>query len=356
MTAVLVTGGAGFVGARMCRELAARHPDWEIVALDNLRRRGSELNIPKLAARGVRFVHGDIRSLGDLPDFANGPEFVIDCAAEPSVLSGVGDNPSYVVEANLFGTFNCLEYARQRSSNLIFLSTSRTYPIANIEALPFVELETRLDLPEGFRGEGISHHGIAEDFPIAGARSLYGSTKLASELLLEEYEAAYGLKAVTNRCGTITGPGQMGKVEQGVFALWVAAHYFGRSLKYIGYGGQGKQVRDFLHVDDLVDLVEWQIANLDRVAGLKANVGGGRSNSVSLQELTVICEAVTGKQITIDRIPETRPNDLRWYISDNRKVEAACGWQAKRDVAQMAADVLRWLQADEALLKPIFVK
>ena len=100
--------------------------------------------------------------------------------------------------------------------------------------------------------------GVAEDFPLAGARTLYGSTKLAAELLIEEYRAAYGLRAVVNRCGVVAGPWQMGKVDQGVFTYWMLAHHFRRPLSYIGFGGSGKQVRDLLHVEDLIELLDEQ--------------------------------------------------------------------------------------------------
>ncbi len=111
---------------------------------------------------------------------------------------------------------------------------------------------------------------------MTGPRTLYGATKLSAELLIEEYADAFGLRAVTNRCGVIAGPWQMGKVDQGVFSWWLLAHLFGRPLSYIGYGGSGKQVRDLLHVDDLVDLVDEQLGEPERWSGVTANVGGGR--------------------------------------------------------------------------------
>lgn len=355
MTAVLVTGGAGFVGSQVCCGLVDRHPDWQIVAMDNLHRRGSELNLKRLTQASVSFVHGDVRVASDWPNLKDGPDFIIDCSAEPSVLSGIGAHPNYTVETNLLGTYHCLEYARRHQSAVIFISTSRVYPIARLEALPFLELSTRFDIPPELSGQGVSFKGIAEDFPLSGARSLYGSTKLASELLLEEYSAAYGFPVVVNRCGAITGPGQMGKVEQGVFALWMAAHYFQQPLIYIGYGGQGKQVRDFLHVADLVDLLSWQLQHLEKIAGMTLTVGGGRANSLSLAELTELCQQVTGHVVPISNQPQTRPNDVRWYISDLRQACVMCDWHPCRDTGQMAEDIYRWLRTEEHNLAPMFV-
>lgn len=354
MATVLVTGGAGFIGSHLCCGIASRHPHWQIVALDNLHRRGSELNLERLKKSGVKFIHGDVRLPFDWPEFNSGPRYIIHCAAETSVLLDAGENPGYAVESNLIGTYHCLEYARCHDSTIVFISTSRTYPINRIESLPFLELQTRFDLPKDFTNPGISYVGVTEDFEMNGARSLYGCTKLSSELLLEEYVAAYGLKTIINRCSVVSGPGQMGKVEQGVFALWVAAHYFKQPLTYISYGGNGKQVRDFLHIDDLVDLICWQLQNMDEIAGKTFNVGGGRSNSLSLVELTTLCRNVTGNAVQIRSLPQNRQNDIRWYISDIHKISSTCDWIPKHNTSQMVQDVLSWLKDEEELLEPIF--
>src|SRR6478735_4969199 len=262
---LLITGGAGFVGGNLLVSLASRHPDWEIVALDNLMRRGSELSLSRLREAGVEFIHGDVREPADLK--AAGPfDAMVECSAEPSVLAGFGD-PSYSVQTNLVGAFNCLERARAEEAFVVFLSTSRVYPVAPQLQLKLEEAETRFELSVTQPIAGAGPAGIAEDFPLAGARTLYGATKLSAELLIEEYADAFGLRAVIDRCGVIAGPWQMGKVDQGVFTHWLLAHRFGRGLDYIGFGGSGKQVRDLLHVDDLCDLFDEQLGAPDRWAG-----------------------------------------------------------------------------------------
>jgi CDP-paratose 2-epimerase len=153
-----------------------------------------------------------------------------------------------------------------------------------VNALECDETETRFTLRSQQSIAGASGHGISEKFPLDGARSLYGMTKLAAELMAAEYGDAYGIRFVIDRCGLLTGPWQMAKADQGVVAFWVAAHCYERSLKYIGLGGSGKQVRDFLHIDDFCDLALDQIANMDAYAGRIWNVGGGTANSVSLRE------------------------------------------------------------------------
>src|SRR5580692_11896186 len=142
---VLVTGGAGFIGASVALGLAIRHPDWELTALDNLRRRGAELNLPRLREADVNFVHGDVRSRADLLAIGE-VDALVECSAEPSALAGVGDSPDYVVQANLVGAYNCLELARERGAYLVFLSSSRVYPVQALSDLALTETDTRFEL------------------------------------------------------------------------------------------------------------------------------------------------------------------------------------------------------------------
>lgn len=349
---VLVTGGAGFVGARLAVGLREWRSGLRVIALDNLRRRGSELNLARLRAAGVAFVHGDIRCAEDL-DAAGPAELILECSAEPSVLAGYGDSPGYVVNTNLTGTVNALEHARRHKAGIIFLSTSRVYPFDAMRAMRYLEKETRLEAAADQDIAGVSEHGISEEFPIAGIRSLYGATKLCSELLIAEYCDMYSLPGVINRCGVITGPGQMGKVDQGVVVLWMARHIYGGALRYIGYGGAGKQVRDMLHVDDLLRLVIHQIKHLDACRGHCYNVGGGRKCSASLLELTLLCQEVTGRRIPITSDPEDRPADIPWYITDHRRVTAATGWQPEHGVRAMLEDIHGWITGNRAALEPI---
>src|SRR4051794_5394620 len=224
---ILVTGGAGFVGSHAAMQLAARHPQAEVVAFDNLARRGSELNLPRLRDAGVRFVHGDVRSAADL--LALDPiEKLVECSAEPSVMAGVTSSPDYLIQTNLLGAYHCLELARRDGAQVVFLSTSRVYPVEGLLGLRYEETATRFELSAQQDVHGVSDRGITEDFPLTGARTLYGTTKLAAEHLVEEYRAAYGLKATVVRFGVIAGPWQMGKVDQGVFTYWMLAHVLGR--------------------------------------------------------------------------------------------------------------------------------
>lgn len=351
---ILITGGAGFVGSCLGLGLKQRYPDWQVSALDNLKRRGSELNLARLKQAGIEFVHGDVRNPEDLDPVLLKPDLILECSAEPSVLAGY-TSPSYVLQTNLVGTINCLELARQTHADFIFLSTSRVYPIAYLNAVNFTEAATRFEISEQQDIKGASIHGISEDFPLNKPRSLYGATKLASELLIAEYGDAYGIRTLINRCGVLTGPWQMGKVDQGVFALWMAYHYFQKPLKYIGYAGTGKQVRDFLHIADLLDLVDIQIQRLEKFNGETFNVGGGFNNMLSLCETTQLCAEITGNQISITPVTETRVGDVPIFITDSRKVIAATGWKPCRDARTTLTDIYNWIHESSDIVSSIFL-
>ena len=339
---ILITGGAGFVGSNLAVNLAERHPDWEIVAFDNLHRPGSELNPPRLERAGVRFVRGDVREPGDLTDLGS-VSALIECSAEPSVMSGVDGDTSFLFHTNLTGAYNCLELARRDGAFVAFLSTSRVYPVAGLNGLAYREVDTRFELLDEQEVRGASSAGISEDFPLAGARTLYGATKLAAEMLIEEYRATFGLRAVVDRCGVIAGPWQMGKVDQGVFAHWLLSHHFGLPLSYIGYGGKGKQVRDLLHVSDLVDLIDEQLGDPGRWDGQVVNVGGGRDVSLSLAEATEICRELTGNEVPISSTPDDRAGDVPVYISDCARLFERTSWRPSRPARDTLADLSAWI-------------
>lgn len=349
---LLVTGGAGFVGSTLAFHFKRAGVAKHVVALDNLMRRGSELNLSMLRDSGVEFVHGDVRCADDLAR-VDACDLLIDCAAEPSVHAGGDGNIRRLIDLNLNGTVNCLEWARRHGAAILFLSTSRVYPIQGLANLAYDESETRLALRDDQVMTGASGCGISEDFPLEGSRSFYGATKLASELLLKEYVYNCGVKALINRCGLLAGPRQMGREDQGVVTLWVARHLFSRSLKYIGYGGTGKQVRDILHVDDLFDLLVLQLADIGKWSGDVYNVGGGIKGAVSLMELTAICQEVTGRHIPLEAVPLTSPVDIPVYISDNRKVSGRYGWSPVRSPRDTAESISDWINHNREQLAPI---
>jgi len=349
---ILITGGAGFVGSSLALSFKHDNPSAEIIAADNLKRRGSELNLPRLREAGIRFEHADIRDPEDIA--ALGPmDLLLECSAEPSVQAGYSGSPAYLLDTNLRGTLNCLEAARRHDASFVFLSTSRVYPIDPLRALPFETRYGGFEIPSGTSGQGWSENGIAEDFPLEGHRSLYGATKLASEQFIEEYRAAFGLKAIVNRCGVLAGPWQMGKVDQGFMCLWAARHLYGGKLSYNGFGGHGHQVRDVLHVADLYDLLVRQLGNMSVAASGVWNVGGGAANATSLSQLTGACAARAGRELEITAQPDTNPADIPWFVTDARRAAAAFDWTPKRSLDTLLDELFEWLEAERDALMPL---
>src|SRR5688572_27388344 len=167
MSRILVTGGAGFVGGNVATALATRLPDAEVLALDNLSRRGSELNLPRLREAGVTFVHGDVREAADLLSL-DPITAIVECSAEPSVLAGVDGSPDYLVRTNLLGAYHCLELARRDGAQVVFLSTSRVYPVRHLLGIRLEETETRFEAAADQELPGVSPAGISEAFPLDG--------------------------------------------------------------------------------------------------------------------------------------------------------------------------------------------
>jgi len=145
----------------------------------------------------------------------------------------------------------------------------------------------------------------------------------------------------------------MGKTDQGVVTLWMAKHYWNQSLKYIGYGGLGKQVRDLLHIDDLIHLIDLQIHDIKKFSGKVYNAGGGLKNSASLLEMSAICKKITGNAISFESEKENRPADLRMFVTDNSLIEQETNWSPKKDVETIFSDIFNWINQNEELLKPI---
>ncbi len=342
---VLITGGAGFVGSHLAK-LYSEECKAEVLVLDNLKRRGSELNLADFKRRGIQFVHGDIRQASDLNDLGNF-DFFVEASAEPSVHAGTTGSPDYLLQTNLMGSIQCLDFTRKHAGAMIFLSTSRVYSLKPLCEIPLETVDNRFRIAKS--GAGFSANGISEEFPTNTARSLYGASKLCSEHLLQEYVNTYKIKSLINRCGVIAGPGQFGKVDQGVFTLWMANHILEKPLQYTGFGGRGHQVRDLLHPRDLFSLLEKQFAAIEKHSGEVFNVGGGNEISTSLVEWTQLAEKFSGKKITIRSMPQTAQVDIPIYVSDNSKVEKTFQWAPHTSTANIAEEICGWIQKNESV-------
>jgi CDP-paratose 2-epimerase len=338
---ILITGVCGFVGCALAESLRESWAGVSLLGLDNFSRPGSETNLPKLKRLGVRFFEADLCNVSDL-DALPAADWVIDAAANPSVLAGVDGRTSarQLIENNLYGTVNLLEYCRARQAGLILLSTSRVYSIPPLAALPVKVVKHAFSLDRRKRlPAGLSAAGVIERFSVAPPISLYGATKLAAETLALEYRAAYKLPVWVNRCGVLAGAGQFGRPDQGIFSYWIHSHRARRPLKYIGFSGRGHQVRDCLHPRDLVLLLRAQIrAGLGRAQPPVINLSGGAASAMSLRQLTDWCDARFGPHpVTADKKP--RPYDLPWVVLDSTLARSTWNWRPSTPVAAILDEI-----------------
>lgn len=345
---LLITGVCGFVGSTLAAALREARPGWDIFGLDNFIRPGSETNRERLRALGVRLFHGDVRLASDV-DALPPADWVLDAAANPSVLAGVDGKSSsrQVVEHNLLGTVNLLEYCRRHGAGFLLLSTSRVYSIPPLAALPVepgpgeaFRLRENAPLPPG-----VSARGVDETFSVAAPVSLYGATKLASEALALEYGESFGLPVWINRCGVLAGAGQFGRPDQGILAYWINAWLRGEPLKYIGFGGNGFQVRDAFHPRDLAGLLVRQLET-SRGDGQPrlANLGGGPANAFSLAGLSAWCRERFGpREIAAD--PNPRAFDIPWMVMDGALAERTWAWQPRMALGEILEEIARHAEA-----------
>jgi len=349
---VLITGVCGFVGSTLAEYLLEQMEGIRLVGIDNLMRPGAETNRPRIQSLGVEFTHGDLRSAADMADLP-ACDWVIDAAAEPSVLAGISGAGSSrrLFEHNLVAVGNVLEYCREHKAGLLLLSTSRVYSIPALAAIPLREeaeafaVDPAAPLPHGLTGKGIGVH-----FSTAAPRSLYGATKLAAEIMALEYGAAFDFPVWITRCGVLAGAGQFGTPSQGIFAYWVNAHLRRRPLRYIGFCGTGYQTRDAFHPRDLAALLTAQIrtgrANGQRVY----TAGGGPANAMSLAQLTAWCDERFGRHAPAIA-PEPRMYDIPWVAMDNTDAVRDFHWQVGmplptilNGIAQHAENHPEWLE------------
>jgi CDP-paratose 2-epimerase len=324
---ILITGICGFVGSTLAREWLQAEPGITVYGLDNLIRSGSEDNRGSLQKLGIKLYHGDIRCASDF-EALPAVDWVVDAAANPSVLAGVDGQTSsrQLIEHNLLGTVNILEYCKRHGAGFTLVSTSRVYSIKPLADVLVEPIDNAFRLAPGQAlPQGLTAAGVAESFSTDPPVSLYGSTKVASELLALEYGETFGFPVWINRCGVLAGAGQFGKADQGIFAFWINCWLRRRPLTYIGFGGNGYQVRDCLHPRDLIPLMRQQVASAAAPVRI-VNLGGGSSHAMSLAQLSSWCEARYGRhEVRGDDRP--RRFDIPWLLMDSAKAREVWGWQ-----------------------------
>ena len=338
---ILITGGCGFVGTNLA--LFLKKKNHKISSLDNLSRKGSKYNLKLLNNEKIKNYRIDIknnRKILKIPKF----DLIIDCCAEAAVEVSK-NNFEKVINTNLIGTINILKKAKIDKSKIIFLSSSRVYPINSLKDLvDKKKLKKSLKINKMFN----------ENSNLNGPKTIYGVTKLASEMFIEEFSYAFKIKYIINRCGVISGPLQFGKQDQGFISLWIWRHLMKKKLSYIGYEGLGNQVRDVLHIDDLSELINIQIKNLNTVNNTLFTVGGSKKSYTSLKKLTEMCQKITGNKLSMSKIKKTSIYDIPYFITDNFKVTRTYGWRPKKNISNIIKDTYKWLKINKSNLIKYF--
>ena len=335
----LITGGAGFIGSNYVDRLLKRNA--KVTIFDNLSRAGAPINLEWLRAthgeNSFQLVVGDVRDTDLVNDVTRQADVIVHLASQVAVTTSV-THPREDFEINAGGTFNVVEAARISGRNpvVLFASTNKVY--GEMEDVPVVESDTRWyyqDLPMG----------CPETQPL-DFHSPYGCSKGAGDQYVRDYARIFGLRSVVCRQSCIYGPRQFGVEDQGWLAWMVIAAITGRQI-YIY--GDGKQVRDVLHVDDLLDAYDAVIERIDQVKGGVYNLGGGFENVISVwSEFGPMLEKLLGKSIPVLR-GDWRPGDQRVFVADICKAEEELGWKPKITVEEGVKKLFNWVKENRHL-------
>jgi CDP-paratose 2-epimerase len=338
---ILITGGCGFVGANLAIYLKKKK--FRVSSLDNIVRLGSQYNLKLLKKNKIRNYKVDISDYNkvlQLPKF----DLIIDCCAEAAVEISK-KNIDEVINTNLLGTINILKKCKNDNTKIVFISSSRVYPIDEINKI----IKKKL-----LRKDVKIKKLFNENSKLIGPRTIYGLTKLSSEMFIEEFAYAFNVKYIINRCGVLSGPLQFGKQDQGFVSLWIWKHLSKQKLQYIGYNGTGNQVRDVLHIDDFCRLIEIQINNLKKIYNKTFTVGGSNFSYISLKKLTKLCNEVTGNKLNITKNKKTSIYDIPYFKMNNNKVSKTYKWKPKKNINQIVNDTYEWMKKDYSKILKYF--
>jgi len=263
MKRIFITGICGFVGSNLA--LYFQSMGNKVYGIDNFSRKGSKKNLNLLKRNGIKVFKGNLINLKKnkiFKEYVNFDAF-IHCAALTSVLDGINNNSSeFLYKNNILSTLESLKLCHFLKSKFIYISSSRVYGISEINKLKLKISDNSFKLKKNSK-IGISHKGINEEFSTKPPLSMYGSSKLACENIVQEYCAFYRIPFVINRCGLLSGSGQLYKNDQGIISYWINSWKKRKKLNYIGFGGKGTQARDCLHPLDLSKLIKKKVKNLE---------------------------------------------------------------------------------------------
>ncbi|MCJ7624797.1 MAG: SDR family NAD(P)-dependent oxidoreductase [Anaerolineaceae bacterium] len=335
----LVTGGAGFIGSNYIARLLAQEK--KVTILDNMSRAGADLNIQWLRERfgkdSFNLIQADIRDAEQVHSAAKNVDVIIHLAAQVTVTTSV-INPREDFEINALGTFNVMEAARLSKKNPIVLysSTNKVYG----EMLD----EKIIEEKDQYRYAGLPA-GVSESQRL-DFHSPYGCSKGSGDQYVRDYYRIFGIPSVVLRQSCIYGPRQFGIEDQGWVAWFVIAAILGKEITIYG---DGKQVRDALYIDDLLDVYDLVVEKIDKTAGQVYNIGGGPHNTISIwQQFSPILEDLVGKNIEVRR-NGWRPGDQKIYVSDICKAQTDLGWEPKVDVLEGIHNLFDWVNTNKQL-------
>ena len=335
---VLITGGCGFIGCNTAARLKSL--GWQVTLFDNLSRPGVKHNLAWLCGRGeFEFVNADVRDWRLVTEVIRNGQFhvLIHLAAQVAVTKSVED-PRQDFEINALGTLNLLEAVRLHSPRTVVLNASTNKVYGKLGNPAVRELETRYEFID-------LRHGINED-QFLDFHSPYGCSKGAADQYVRDYARIYGLRTVNLRQSCVYGYHQFGVEDQGWLAWLAIAQLLGRPVTIYG---SGKQVRDVLFIDDLVDCYLAAVERIDGISGMSFNIGGGPENTLSLLELLNLLEQLSGRPVA-HTFGEWRPGDQLVYISDVRRARSLLHWQPQVDVGTGVRELYKWLTPNLALV------
>lgn len=333
---ILITGGAGFIGFHSVIKLS--NLGHELVIIDNLSRQGSQSNLEYIQKNlsGVTFVWDDLSNLQKLRDNLRGQDFdfVLHLAAQTAVTTSLA-NPKMDFDSNAQGSLNLLEWARQKENppHLIYASTNKVY--GSLPKLPLIEGAKRYGIDGAFR----NNKGISETEPLE-FRSPYGCSKGYADQAFLDYHESFGLPTTVFRQSCIYGSFQHGVEDQG-WVAWMALAALNGQL--ISIFGNGKQVRDLLYVDDLVDAYVSVLSNPERAKGRAFNLGGGYENSISIIEYLELLQVEFGLTPKYE-LRASRIADQKYFVSDNSYFETLTGWSAATNVRNGVSKMVAWVK------------
>lgn len=330
MKRIFITGICGFVGSNLANYFLLN--GYKVYGVDNLSRKGSEKNFKILKKLGATIYKKDLTKFHNIKIFKKDMLFsgLIHCAALTSVLDGTNKNSTdFLYKNNFLSTLQSLKICKETKSKFIYISSSRVYSISSLNKIKLYIKKNSFHLKKN-KSLGISAQGINESFSTQAPLSFYGSSKLISENLVQEYCKFYNIPFIINRCGLLAGSGQLYKSDQGIISYWINSWKSNKKLNYIGFGGTGYQTRDCLHPNDLGNLIKKQFYFLKRkkLKEFIFNISGGSSSFFSLKELSTWCEKnIFYKQIGYKK--KGRPFDLKWIVLDNTKARRIFKWNIK---------------------------